>query len=301
MEAAADLSRRPNTLPPLILACLAATWLIWGSTYLAIRFALAGFSPFVMMGTRFVVAGGLLLAWTAWRGAPMPSAREWRNAVVVGSLMLVCGMGGTAIAEQSIGSGLAVAFIAVTPILMVVLTMAYGIYPRGAELVGVLLGLTGVLMLTQGAGFRGSAAGLGAMLVACSGWSLGSVLSQRQLRLAPGAVGFASEMLCGGAVLLVLSFARGEPWPSHAPLGAWLAWGYLTTFGSLVAFNAYMYLLGNASASLAASYTYVNPVIAMLLGVAIGGEAIAPWEWLSASVTLAGVVILFVGRRRKNQ
>jgi drug/metabolite transporter (DMT)-like permease len=252
-----------------------------------------------MMGTRFVVAGGVLLAWMYWRKAAMPSAREWRNATVIGSLMLVCGMGGTAIAEQTVGSGLAVAFIAVTPILMVVLSMAYGVYPRGAELVGVLLGLAGVVMLTQGAGFRGSTAGLGAMLVACSGWSLGSVLSQRQLRLAPGAVGFASEMLCGGLVLLVLALFRGEPLPTHAPLGAWLAWVYLTTFGSLVAFNAYMYLLGHASPSLAASYTYVNPVIAMLLGVAIGGETIAAWEWLSAGVTLAGVVILFVGRLRK--
>ncbi len=286
-------------LPPLILACLAATWLIWGSTYLAIRFALVGFTPFVMMGSRFVLAGGILLAWVRWRGAPMPRAIEWRNAVIVGTLMLGFGMGCTAFAEQTVGSGLVVAFIAVTPLLMVVLSTAYGVYPRGNEIVGVLVGLAGVLMLTQGAGFKASGTALVAMLLACSGWSLGSVLSQRRFPLAPGATGFASQMLCGGTVLLIVAFARGESMNPHAPESAWLAWIYLTTFGSLVAFNAYMYLLSRASPSLASSYTYVNPVIAMLLGVAIGGERISAWEWLSAATTLVGVVMLFVSRRRK--
>ena len=295
-----NTSARSSAAPssPLILACLAATWLIWGSTYLAIRFALAGFAPFFMMGTRFIVAGALLLGWMRFRGAALPLPSEWRNAFVVGTLMLGCGMGCTAIAEQTIGSGVVVAFIAVTPLLMVVLTLAYGIRPRRGEIIGVLVGLVGVLMLTQGAGFKGSSAGLGAMLIGCSGWSLGSVLSQRQLRLAAGPMGFASEMLCGGIVLLVLSALRGEPVALTGPPSAWLAWIYLTSFGSLVAFNAYMYLLGRASPSLAASYTYVNPVIAMLLGVAIGGERIAPWEWLSASVILTGVVVLFLSRRR---
>lgn len=286
-------------LPPLILACLAATWLIWGSTYLAIRFALAGFSPFVLMGSRFVVAGGVLLAWMRLRRAAMPNWIEWRNAAIVGSLMLGCGMGGTAVAEQTVGSGIVVAFIAVTPILMVVLSTAFGVYPRGNEIIGVLVGLAGVLMLTQGAGFKASSAGLSAMVIACSGWSAGSVLSQRRFPLARGATGYASQMLCGGLALLALALVRGEPLSMSAPPVAWLAWLYLTTFGSLVAFNAYMYLLSRASPSLASSYTYVNPVIAMLLGVAIGGERIAGWEWLSASVTLAGVVILFLSRSRK--
>ena len=202
----ASISASPMSLQrfsPLILACLAATWFVWGSTYLAIRFALVGFPPLLMMGTRFIAAGGLLLVWMYWRGTPLPRWVEWRNALAVGTLMLGCGMGCTAIAEQTIGSGVVVAFIAVTPLLMVVLTMAYRVYPRRGEIAGVLVGLVGVVMLTQGAGFQSSTAGLVAMLVACSGWSLGSVLSQRQLRLAPGPMGFASEMLCGGIVLLV--------------------------------------------------------------------------------------------------
>jgi drug/metabolite transporter (DMT)-like permease len=286
-------------LSPLILACLAATWLIWGSTYLAIRFALAGFAPLFMMATRFIAAGGLLLAWMKWRGAPLPTPVEWRNATLVGALMLGCGMGCVAIAEQTIGSGIVVAFIAVTPLLVVILSLAYRQYPSRGEFIGVLIGLSGVLMLTQGASFGASPAGLLAMLVACSGWSLGSVLSQRQLRLAPGAMGFASEMLCGGALLLAAAWLRREPMHFHAPAGAWLAWLYLATFGSLIAFNAYMVLLGRASPSVATSYTYVNPVIAMLLGVSIGEERIAGWEWLSAAVILAGVVILFASRQRR--
>lgn len=296
MDAASTAAPRPR-LSPLILLCLAATWFIWGSTYLAIRFALAGFPPFFLMGSRFVAAGAVLFVWMRLRGAPPPALRQWRNALAIGALMLGCGMGGTAVAEQTIGSGLVVAFIAVTPLLLVVLNLAYGNYPRRAEVLGVLVGLAGVAMLTQGTGFQASPRGLTAMLVATSGWSLGSVLSQRRLKLAPGAMGFASEMLAGGALLIGLSLLRGEPVSLAAPASAWLAWLYLTTFGSLLAFNAYMLLLGSASSSVASSYTYVNPVIAMLLGVAVGGEQIAPAEWLAAGVILTGVVIVFASRR----
>jgi drug/metabolite transporter (DMT)-like permease len=287
-------SRLPSAL---VLACVAATWFVWGSTYLAIKFALAGLPPFLMMAWRFIVAGGLLVAYMRIRGAPWPSALQWRNAVLVGTLMLGCGMGGTAYAEQSIGSGIVVAFIAVTPLLMVLASLPFGIRPAASEVIGILVGLAGVLMLVQGAGFRASPGGLAAMLFASSGWTLGSVLSQRVFHLAPGAMGFGSEMLCGGLVLFVVAAAAGETLPASVPIGAGLAWAYLVVFGSLVAFNAYMYLLGRASAGLATSYTYVNPVIAMMLGVALGGEHVTGWEWLSAGVVLAGVVLVVFSRR----
>jgi drug/metabolite transporter (DMT)-like permease len=298
MPDAVPSSARTGRLPsPLILACLAATWFVWGSTYLAIKFALTGLPPFLMMASRFVVAGGLLLAYTVARGAPWPSAREWRNATIVGTLMLGCGMGGTANAELSIGSGVVVAFIAVTPLLMVVASLPFGVRPAPGEVLGILVGLGGVLMLVQGAGFRASPNGLGWMVLASSGWTLGSVLSQRRFHLARGAAGFASQMLCGGAALLLAAVLAGERLPGAVPMGAAVAWGYLVVFGSLLAFNAYMVLLGRASAGLATSYTYVNPVIALLLGVALGGEQVTPWEWLSAGVVLAGVVLLLFSRR----
>jgi drug/metabolite transporter (DMT)-like permease len=288
---AATAPARP-ALSPLILACLAATWLVWGSTYLAIKFALLSFPPFFQMGTRFLAAGLLLLGWMRWRGAPMPSVRQWRHALLVGTLMLGGGMGGTAYAEQSVGSGLVVAFIAVVPLMIALVNLCFGIRPQRLEAVGIAVGVTGVLLLTQGAGFQASPAGLAAIAIACLTWSVGSVLSQQRWPLAPGAVGFASEMVCGGVVLLLLALCTGEAprWPAE-PI-ALAAWLYLVVFGSLIAFNAYMLLLARASAGLASSYTFVNPVIAMLLGVAIGGETVTAFEWGAVAVVLAGVLLL---------
>ncbi|TMH46080.1 MAG: permease, partial [Betaproteobacteria bacterium] len=213
---------RPG-LSPLILACLAATWLIWGSTYLAIKWALISLPPFFQMGTRFLVAGGLLMAWMRLaRKESWPTRAEWRHAFFVGTLMLGGGMGSTAYAEQSVDSGLAVAFIAVVPIMIAAINTLWKVYPSRLEATGIAVGLAGVLMLTQGAGFRASPQGLAAIAVACLSWSAGSVLSQRRWTLAPGATGFASEMLCGGCALMLLSLASGEPaavashWPFHA-------------------------------------------------------------------------------------
>lgn len=280
------------SLPPLIVACLAATWLVWGSTYLAIKFALESLPPFFQMGTRFVVAGAVLAAWMHWaRGVAWPGAAQWRHALLVGALMLGGGMGGTAYAEQSVGSGLVVAFIAVVPLMIALVNRAFGVRTTRREAAGIGVGLVGVLLLTQGAGFSASPAGLAAIAIACLTWSVGSVLSQRRWPLAPGAMGFASEMLCGGAVLLALSWAVGEA-PQVPTAKAALAWLYLVVFGSLIAFNAYMVLLARASAGLASSYTFVNPVIAMLLGVAIAGETVTPYEWAAVAVVLAGVVLL---------
>jgi len=283
----------PARLEPLVIACLAATWLIWGSTYLAIRFALVSFPPYLQMGSRFLVAGLVLAVWMrVVRRVPWPNRRQWKNALTVGALMLGGGMGQVAVAEQTVGSGLVVVFIAVVPLLIVLINLFWGVKPGRLELGGIGVGLAGVVMLTQGTGFQASPSGLVAMVTACTCWSLGSVLSQRSLPLAPGAMGFASEMLCGGVVLLLMAVLAGESftWPPQS-LALW-AWLYLVVFGSLLAFNAYMVLLARASAGLAASYTFVNPVIAMLLGVGFGGETITGYEWAAAGVVLAGVLLL---------
>ncbi|MEJ6002873.1 EamA family transporter [Paucibacter soli] len=285
-------------LSPRILACLAATWLVWGSTYLAIKYALLSFPPFFQMGSRFLVAGLVLALWMRGRGAPWPKPRQWLNAAVVGGLMLGGGMGGTATAEQSVGSGLVVAFIAVMPLMIAALNLLWRVIPSRMELAGIAVGLVGVLMLTLGQGFGASPAGLLAITTACACWAVGSVLSQRVLPLAPGAMGFASEMLAGGLVLMLLSLGSGETLSQPLRAEAVLAWSYLVVFGSLIAFNAYMLLLAEASAALASSYSFVNPVIAMLLGVAVAGEVISAFEWLAALVVLVGVVLLLVGRRR---
>jgi drug/metabolite transporter (DMT)-like permease len=285
-------------LSPLLVACLAATWLIWGSTYLAIKFALVSFPPFYQMGSRFLVAGALLLAWLKLRGRPLPTLVQWRNATIIGSLLLVTGMGLTAYSEQTVASGLIVAYIAVIPIIVTAMSLPFGVKPTRLELIGMLVGVAGVLMLVRGEAFTAAPQGLAAITIACVSWSLGSVLSQRRFPLAPGAMGFASEMLVGSVLLLIVSAVLHERpgWPPDA-LAAW-SWVYLIVFGSLLAFNAYMVLLGRVSAALASSYTFVNPVIALALGIWLGGETVTAFEWVAAGVITLGVVLLVLGRER---
>jgi drug/metabolite transporter (DMT)-like permease len=287
----------PRTLSPFIVGCLAATWLIWGSTYLVVRVVLEDFAPFFLMATRFLAAGGVLMAWQLASGAAPPRAREWRNAAVIGALMLGGGMGGVAYAEQTIASGLVVAFIAVMPLLLILINLTFRVFPRRSEVLAVCVGLAGVLMLTQGPGLRGSPAGLTAIAMGTLGWALGSVWSQRGLALAPGPTGYASQMLCGGVALLIMSALAGEHWHRPVHSGSWIAWAYLVLFGTLIGFNAYMVLLKRTSATLAASYSLVNPVVALVLGVTVGGERVSAWEWAAAGVVISAVVILFLGRR----
>ncbi len=291
--------------PPLILACLAATWFIWGSTYLAIKWALVSFPPFHQMGTRFLVAGVLLAAWMRWRGARWPGRREWANATVLGTLMLAVAYGLTAVAEQTVSSGLVVAFIAIGPALQAGFEWPYGIRPTRVEAAGIALGLVGVLGLAFGQGFSASPTGLLAVLVASVSWKLGSVwsvrglprlLGGRKLDLAPGAMGFASQMLSGGVVLMALSALLGEQpgWPIETR--ALLSWVYLVIAGSLVAFSAFMVLLQRTPTAVSASYAYVNPVIALVLGVTLGGETLHPGEWLAAALVTFSVVLMLRGR-----
>jgi len=284
-------------LSPLIVGCLAATWLIWGSTYLVVRVVMVDFAPFFLMATRFLAAGCVLMAWQLARGATPPRAREWRNAAIIGTLMLGGGMGGVAYAEQTIASGLVVAFIAVMPILLIVVNLTFRVFPRRAEMLAVCVGLGGVLMLTLGPGLRGSPAGLIAISLGTMGWALGSVWSQRGLALATGATGYASQMLCGGVALLIMSALAGEPWHRPVHEGSWIGWVYLVSFGTLIGFNAYMVLLKRTTATLAASYSLVNPVVALVLGVTVGGESVSAWEWAAAGVVMSAVVLLFLGRR----
>lgn len=299
----AALSTRGATkaahLAPALLAC----YLIWGSTYLAIRLALVSFPPFFQMGTRFLAAAALLMGWILWRGwgkasqpARLPTWTQWRNAFIIGTLMLGGGMGLTASAEQRVASGLIAAFIAVTPLMVCGWGLLFGQRPSRMEFIGMALGLAGVLLLVRGASFSASPAGIAFVAGATLAWSLGSVLSTTKLPLAPGPMGFASEMLCGGAMLMLFSLALGEQpgWPAQ-PLAV-AAWSYLVVFGSLIAFSAYLYLLAHASPTLATSYAFVNPLIALFLGVVFGSEAVTQAEWFACAVILAGVFLIFRGK-----
>ncbi len=307
MESLLNLPPRTRPrMPPLIIACLAATWLIWGSTYLAIKWALLSFPPFYQMGTRFLVAGALLAGWMRLRGAPWPQRTEWVNATLLGTLMLGIGYGFTAVAEVSVSSGLVVAFIAIGPALQAALEWPYGVRPTRPAALGIGLGLLGVLGLAAGQGFSASPMGLAAVLLSSVAWKLGGVwsvhglpraLGGRPLRLAPNAMGFASQMLAGGVVLMAMSALAGERpgWPIQ-PL-ALASWVYLVVAGSLIAFSAFMVLLQRTPAAVSSSYAYVNPVIGLVLGVTLGGETLHASEWVAAALVTASVVLMLHGHR----
>ncbi len=296
----ASSASHPGSGATLLLPALLACYLVWGSTYLAIRLALVSFPPFFQMGTRFLTAGVLLMAWVIFRKHPMPSARQWWHAAVVGTLMLGGGMGLTASAELHIGSGLIAAFIAVVPMLVCAWGLLMGKQPGRLEFAGMLVGLAGVLLLVRGSSFSAAPAGLACIAGATLAWSLGSVLPTSAMPLAEGPAGFASEMLCGGAVLMAISLALGEQFPSGksnaVDATALLAWVYLVVFGSLIAFSAYLYLLAHASPAMATSYAFVNPLIAIFLGAFFASEQVTSGEWAACGVILVGVFLIFRGK-----
>jgi drug/metabolite transporter (DMT)-like permease len=270
--------------------------------YLAIKWALVSFPPFYQMGTQFLLAGALLAAVARLRGAAWPDRRQWLGGLVLGSLLLGAGYGFTAIAETSVSSGLVVAFNAVVPTLIALVEWPYGVRPAPRQMAGIAIGLAGIVMLSRGQGFSASLSGLIAISTACVAWAIGSVwaahglCSGAKLSTAPGFMGHASQMLTGGLILLVASWAAGETptWPPEpVALGSWL---YLAFAGSLISYTAYMVLIERTTPSLAASYTYVNPVVALVLGVTIGHEIVTTYEWLAAGVVLVGVVLLLLRR-----
>ncbi|CAN7743227.1 EamA family transporter [Cupriavidus necator] len=284
-------------MPPLVLLCLLITYVVWGTTYLAIRFTLESFPPLFMMGTRFLCAGLLLAAWLAWRGTPMPSWRLLRNCAVPALFLLVGGMGLTAIAEQTISSGATTVMIGSMPIFALIWSACFGNRPKWYEYVAIAIGSLGILVLTGGAEFRVSTGGVVALMLAVASWSFGSQLARR-LELPQGAAAFAAEMLIGGAVLMVLSALRQEPWPASVSAQAGWAWAYLVVAGSLVAFSAYMYLVSTVSQTLSASYVYVNPPVALAMGAWLGGEQIAPQTLGAVMLILVALAVLSLGTLR---
>jgi drug/metabolite transporter (DMT)-like permease len=283
-----------------LIACLVATWLVWGTTYLAIKLALPAFPPFLQMGTRFVVAGTIMLLWAKLRRVPSPTPLQWRNAAIISALLLVGGAGATAYTEKTVASGLVAAFIALEPALIAVGNFVFGQKASRREVTGILIGLAGVALLMRGAGFSASPAGLIAISIGTVCWSVGSVLAVHVFKPAAGMAGAASQMLCGGLSLLLLAFCAHEaaPWP--IPAQALLAWLYLVVFGSVVAFSAYTVLLAEARTSIAMSYTFVNPVVALVLGSAAGEEHFTTAEWLATAIIVASVVLILMGAPRQS-
>ena len=281
----------------MIFAALIAVYVIWGSTYLVMRVGLETIPPFLMSGSRFVTAGALLFGFLRLRGAPSPSAKEWGACAKVGVLLLVAGNGFIALAEQRVSSSVAAMVVATMPLWMALLSSFTGHRPSRLEWAGLLLGFVGVALLQASGQLDASPWMVVGLLLAPFCWALGSVWSKK-LPLPKGAMATAAEMLAGGAVMLVIGLARGERLSEAPSARSITAVALLVVFGSIVAFSAYGFLLRSTRPAIATSYAYVNPVVALALGILLGGEHAGPMTWAAEAIILAGVVILSIQRAR---
>ena len=285
---------------PLLLVCaFLALYLIWGSTYFVIKLGVQAWPPMLLAGLRFVIAGALMFGWLRWRGVPMPTAKEWRACAIVGFLLLSCGNGGVTIAEHlGVASAVAALAIATVPLFALLFGLIWGQRTTGLEWGGIVLGLVGIGLLNLGHNLQASPLGAVLVLLAAASWAFGSMWS-RHLSLPSGAMASAAQMLIGGAVLLAGSVASGERLEQAPDAAGWFALAYLTLLGSIVAFSAYLYLLKHVRPAAATSYAYVNPVVAVLLGVTFAGERIGTEEWLAMTVIVSAVVLIGLPQWRK--
>ncbi len=281
-----------------LIVALAAVWLIWGSTYLAMRIAVAGLPPFLMAGTRFVLAGAIIIAIVRARGGAVPSLRDWGAAVPIGGLLFLVGNGFVVVAEQTLPSSVAAIVCATTPLVATGPAALPGDRPRVVEIAGMVLGIVGVALL--GLGSPLSSAGLRGFLVLLApvGWSIGSLLARGRKTDGSPIAAAGAQMMAGGVWMLGAALVLGEHAPIVLPWKSVAAWAFLVVFGSVVGFSAYSWLLKNARPAVAMSYAYVNPVVAVLLGAALGGEVLG-WATLGATVLIAGGIVAAVVLRRR--
>jgi len=293
-----------------VVAAFAAVYVIWGSTYLAIRYAVETIPPFLMGGTRFLIGGVILYAWSRKRGAAAPTGPQWRAAAITGILLLVFGNGAVIWSEQHVASGLVALIVAIVPLWMVTLDWLRpgGSRPAPAVLLGVGLGLVGLALLIGPDAIApngASAINVRAALVPVFGallWAAGSIFSRYAPRPGSAQMATGMQMLAGGAAFLIVSVIAGEP--RHFSLAAvalpsWLGYLYLVTFGSLLGFTAYIYLLGATTPAKAATYAYVNPVVAVILGWAVAGEPFTPRMLVAAAIILGAVALITLANAKR--
>lgn len=279
----------------------AAIYLIWGSTYLAIRFAIETIPPYLMGGVRFLIAGGVLYGLLRWRGVKTPTRLNWRAAAIAGGLLLWGGNGGVMLAEQYVPSSLAALIIAMVPLWMVLLNWKWGdrLTPSSGTAAGVALGLLGIVLIAA----PGQSVAEGAvnpiglvLLVLCSlSWSIGSLYSRRASLPANPLMSTALEMLAGGAMMLIAGLLLGQGAQIHFDQISVLslsALGYLVVFGSLIGFTAYVWLLKVSTPARVSTYAFVNPVVAVFLGWALAGEQLSARELIAAGIIILAVVLI---------
>jgi len=300
------MEMKMNFIPIALLM----VYIFWGGTYLGMRVAIETMPPFIMAGFRFVTAGLILYIWARLSGVERPKKEHWREMGIVGALLLLGGNGVVAWAEQLVPTGIASLIIATVPLWMILLNWAGkdGKIPNFGEIVGILLGLSGIgLLVMQSTGTTDdksiSPLGITALIFAAISWSIGSLYSRKAKQPNSPIMATALQMIVGGLLLLGASIFLGE-WTkldlSQISLRSSIALGYLIIFGSIIGYNAYIWLLKNAEPSLASTYAYVNPVVALFLGWLLAGEQITIYSLFAAIIIITSVIIITVYRDRPN-
>jgi drug/metabolite transporter (DMT)-like permease len=290
----------------LAIAAFLSIYLIWGSTYLGIRFAIETIPPFLLSAVRFGIAGLIMLAVAKARGVAHATGAQWRSGAIVGSLLMLANSL-VGVAEKRIPSGVAALLVAMTPLFMVLLEWGRpgGRRPTVMVGVGLLIGLAGVAALVGPASFGDGARvdliGAGTVILGSFAWSVGSIYSRHAPKPESSLMMTAIQMMVGGAFVGVLAIATGELAafdPSGVSSRSLLAFLYLLVFGSLIGFSAFVYLLRVSTAARVATYAYVNPAVAVLLGWLFAGEAISARMLVAAAVIIAGVALITVAEGR---
>jgi drug/metabolite transporter (DMT)-like permease len=293
----ASASTLPRASALAIAFALASVYVLWGSTYLAIRFALEGYPPFLLGAIRMAIAGALMYAVLRWRGAKPPTAKQWRTLAVLSIFMVLLSNGLVNLAETEVGSGLAAIAVASMPLFAGVFAMLRGRHPTKIEWLGTIIGFLGVIWLNAGSELSSSLLGGVCLAIASVAWAWGSIWS-RDLDLPEPFMMAAGQMLAGSVWMLAAALVTGERFAGVPSMGATAAMLYLVVAGSIFGFTAYIWLLHHVRPALATSYAYVNPPIAVFFGFMLGGESFTSHDLGAMAVILAGVVIITLAKAR---
>jgi len=293
-----------------IIIAFAALYLIWGSTYLGIRFAIDTIPPLLMAGARFLIAGAIMYAIAWFQGITKSSWANWRTSLIIGACLLLVGNGGVTISEQYIDTGLAALIVAIVPIYIVLLGWAAGTAPRPTPIVwlGLVGGFVGVgILLGPALRFssndgRHPAIGMSILLVSSFIWSAGSLYSRTAKHAASPFLTAAQQMLCGGLLLLLTGFAAGETrrfHPHSVSMLSLASFAYLVIIGAVVGYTAYIWLLRHCDPAKVATYAYVNPIVAVLLGAAFAGEVLTMRALVAAALIIGSVALVISAQQLK--
>jgi drug/metabolite transporter (DMT)-like permease len=281
-----------------VALALFCTYFIWGSTYLAVKFGIESFPPFLMAAIRFSIAGSMLYVAMRLLGAPNPTWQEWRGAAIVGLLLPAIGHGTVCYVQQTVSSSLAALSIATVPIWMAIFSSIWGHHITRQEWLGIAVGLVGIMLLNMGGALHGDYVSALLLIFAAASWSFGSVWG-KHLTQPKGLMAAAAQMIVGGAVLIVWSKLTGEALPTQISQKSLGAMVFLIVLGSLVAYSAYQWLLKNVRPLVASSNTFVNPIVAFAVGIWLDNENVAKNEYVALAVILVGVLLVLTSENKE--